>query len=56
VKKLAQWCRSISSRMSEPTKCFRELTSVELAAALGGDPSLLWTDDPDLKPDRVQDW
>ena len=56
MRNLAQWFRSIWSRKYEPTKCFRELTSVELAAAFGGDPSLPWVDDPDLKPERVQDW
>jgi hypothetical protein len=56
VRKLAQWFRSVSSRKYEPARCFQELTSVELAAAFGGDPSLLWIDDPDLKPERVQGW
>jgi hypothetical protein len=56
VRKLAQWFRSIWNRKYEPTKCFRELTSVELTASLGGDPVLLWIDDPDLKPERVQNW
>lgn len=56
VRKLAQWFRSIWSCKYEPTKCFQELTSAELAAAFGGHPSLLGIDDPDLKPERVQDW
>jgi ABC-type branched-subunit amino acid transport system ATPase component len=55
VKKLTQRCRSIGSCRCEATKSLQNLKEVELAAAFGGDPRLLWIDEPDLKSERVQD-
>jgi hypothetical protein len=55
VKKLTQRCRSMGSCRCGATKSSRNLTDVELGAVLGGDPRLLWIDEPDLKSERVQD-
>ena len=55
VKKLMQRCRSMGSCRCEAPKSLQNLTDIELAAVLGGDPRLLWIDEPDLKSERVQD-